>query len=183
MDIGTARAALSDDRYATALHESGHAVAYIGQGKNFRYLTMRPRNGACGMLQPHHRPIDALTKAVTCMAGPAVEGLLLAAARSWTDTEVIEWITDNHREAVESGEYEGEFAETGDYTDAGPYALFALPMALTVVAANWSNIERIAAVLMESRRALTYRDVIGLLENNRAADITSAYGRWHVVTK
>jgi hypothetical protein len=65
---------LADPIY-TAIHEAGHAVAYISHGCRFRYVTIRARNQiySGGHVYPNRALIDPKAKATITVAGPAAE--------------------------------------------------------------------------------------------------------------
>lgn len=165
--------ASDDERTATALHESAHAIAYINMGRSFRYITMHPRGGAAGRLQPHRQPIDAFTKAVVAMAGPAAEALMFHHGTG-SDDDVISSIHEHHAESIQDADIEGE---SNDYVDAGSLALIALPVCLSIVTTRWTDIEQIAGELLTSTRAITYKRVIQMV-GSRRVNIQAAYERW-----
>lgn len=78
------------------------------------------------------------------------------------------------KERQEFVEVEGD-GERSDYTDAGPYAVAALPLALAIVTSRWEDIERIATAALEVER-LTYAEVRRLAAGQ--VDIGNEYARW-----
>ncbi|MDI3211688.1 hypothetical protein [Arthrobacter sp. AL12] len=145
------KAARDDQRLATALHEAGHAVAYLSSGRGFQYLSVEEWR-----LVGNGESIDAWDRAVTSMAGPAVESLIFNHGRG-DDAAVHEWITSTLRERMEFAELD-DCAEPDDYTDAGPCAAAALPLALAIVTSRWEDIERVAAAAIQFGR-LTHSEV------------------------
>lgn len=163
--------AREDQLVATALHEAGHAVAYLSIGRDFRYLS-----AVDWVLVGNGKEIDAWDRAVTSMAGPAVESIIYHYGRGG-DEKIYEWIVDELRQRREFAEEE-PFGEPDDYILAGPYAEDALFVALSAVTAAWADVERIAAAALGTER-LTYGDVLLLAPERRS--ITAELSRWRAI--
>ena len=161
-------AAREDYRLATALHEAGHAVAYLSIGREFEYLS-----AVEWRLVGNGQPIDAWDRAVSSMAGPAVESIIHHYGRCG-DAEIYEWIVDELRQRREFAEEE-PYDEPDDYFIAGPYAEDALVVALSVVTAYWMDIERIAMAALSTER-LTFDEVQRLAPGRRS--LTADLSRW-----
>lgn len=153
-------AARTDYRVATALHEAGHAVAYLSIGREFEYLS-----AADWQLVGKGQAIDACDRAVTAMAGPAVESIMYHAGRGG-DTEIYGWIVDQLHQRREFAEAE-PCDEPEDYINAGPYAEAALPVVLATVTSSWEDIERIAGAALNTER-LTHDEVRRLTAGGRS---------------
>lgn len=166
--LDTAR---QDYRVATALHEAGHAVAYLSVGREFEYLS-----AAEWQLVGDGKPIDTWDRAVTSMAGPAVESIMFHYGRG-NDSEVYEWIIEELRHRRESAEEE-PYDEPDDYILAGPMAEPALIVALSAVTAYWADIERIAFAALSTER-LTYDEVQRLAPGPRS--LTAELSRWRAI--
>lgn len=166
-------AARKDHQVATALHEAGHAVTYLSIGRAFEYLSL-----AESQFVGDGQVIDAWDRAVTAMAGPAVESIMYHSGRGG-DAEVYGWIVDQlhqRREFVESE----PGVEPDDYIHAGPYAEAALPVALAIVTSSWADVERIAAAALISDR-LTYGEVLRLTTGGRS--LASEASRWQAISE
>lgn len=165
--------ARKDYRVATALHEAGHAVAYLSIGREFAYLS-----AADWQLVGNGQPIDAWDRAVTAMAGPAVESIIYHYGRGG-DAEIYEWIVDELRQRREFAESE-LYDEPDDYILAGPYAEAALPLTLSAVTASWADVERIAAAALITE-CLTYDEVVRLTAGRRS--LSAELSRWQAIAK
>lgn len=166
-------AARTDHRVATALHEAGHAAAYLSIGREFEYLS-----AVDWRLVGNGQPLDAWDRAVTAMAGPAVESIMFHFGRGG-DAEIYGWINDQIRERQEFAETE-PCHEPDDYILAGPYAEAALPVALAIVTSSWADIERIAAAALNAHR-LTYGEVRRLKAGRRS--LAGHVARWQAIAQ
>lgn len=166
-------AARTDQRVATALHEAGHAVAYLSIGREFEYFS-----AADWQLVGKGHAIDAWDRAVTAMAGPAVESIMYHAGRGG-DTEIYGWIVDQLHQRWEFAEEE-PCEEPDDYILAGPYAEAALPVALATVTSCWEDIERVAMAALNADR-LTYGEVRRLKAGRRS--LAGHVARWQAIAK
>ncbi|MEV5053690.1 hypothetical protein [Arthrobacter sp. LAR12-1-1.1] len=166
-------AARDDYRVPTALHEAGHAVAYLSIGREFEYVS-----AAEWQLVGKGQAIDAWDRAVTAMAGPAVESITYHSGRGG-DAEIFGWIVDQLHQRREFAEAE-PCDEPDDYINAGPYAEAALPVALATVTSSWEDIERIAAAALNIGR-LTYDEVLRLTAGGRF--LVDAVSRWQAVAE
>lgn len=165
--------ARKDYRVATALHEAGHAVAYLSIGREFAYLS-----AVDGQLVGNGLAIDAWDRAVTSMAGPAVESIIYHYGRGG-DEDIYEWIIDELRQRREFAEEE-PYDEPCDYILAGLGAEVALPVALAAVTASWADVERIAAAALNTER-LTYDEVLRLTAGRRS--LATELSRWQAIVK
>lgn len=165
--------ARKDDRVVTALHEAGHAVAYLSIRRKFAYLS-----AVDAQLVGNGQPIDAWDRAVTSMAGPAVESIIYHYGRGGDD-DIYEWIIEALRQRREFAEEE-PWDEPDDYILAGPYAEEAVPVALAAVTASWADIERIAAAALNTER-LTYDEVLRLTAGGKS--FFAELSRWQAVVK
>lgn len=152
--------------HATALHEASHAVAYISQRLKFAYVSVDEAFTA-----PDGERMDDWQRAVTCMAGPACEGVMYH-WETGTDADVLDYIVSGRAETLEH-----EDEEPSDHSQAGPLAMAALPLALALVTANWPVIEQIAQAAMESPAALAYEKVMSIAADRVRLDPTE-YQRW-----
>lgn len=164
-------AARTDYRVASALHEAGHAVAYLSVGREFAYLSALD-----SQLVGTGQAIDAWDRAVTAMAGPAVESIMFHFGRGG-DAEIYGWIGDQIRERQEFAETE-PCHEPDDYILAGPYADAALPVALAIVTSSWADLERIAAAAVNADR-LTYGEVRRLTAGGTS--LAEDVSRWQAI--
>ncbi|MFS0717316.1 hypothetical protein ABC337_12860 [Arthrobacter sp. 1P04PC] len=164
-------AARKDDRVATALHEAGHAVAYLSIGRAFEYLS-----AVDWQLVGNGQTIDAWDRAVTAMAGPAVESIMYHVGRGG-DTEIYGWIVDQLQQRREFAQAE-PCDEPDDYIHAGPYAEAALPVTMAVITSSWGDVERIAAAALNTDR-LTYGEVLRLTVGGTL--LADEVSRWQAI--
>lgn len=165
--------ARTDHRVATALHETGHAVAYLSIGRKFEYLS-----AVDWQLVGKGQAIDACDRALTAMAGPAVESIMYHVGRGG-DTEIYGWIVDQLQQRREFAEAE-PCDEPDDYIHAGPYAEVAVPVALATVTSSWEDVERIAAAALSTDR-LTYRGIRRLAAGGRS--LAEHVSRWQGIAE
>ncbi|WP_448072327.1 hypothetical protein [Georgenia yuyongxinii] len=59
----------------TAIHEAGHAWAYVRQRRSIRYLTLRPRPPALGRTVVQRKVVDMYALSFSAAAGPVAEAL------------------------------------------------------------------------------------------------------------
>ena len=175
-------------RVWTAYREAGHAIAYILEGLTFRYVTMRPRGDALGKVQVHPRLRDATSLAVATLAGPLAERAGLWAMDDegssfdrWLETcsavggaMADAQAPENRRERIEGGlamEFSSPllWARHGEVVTAEemlPRHIAkddAVRWATATVLDNWVCIDALAAVLLESRRAITYAECLAIV--------------------
>jgi len=160
-------------RIATALHEAGHAIAYLSIGRDFEYLSVDE-----SQIIGDGKPIDAWNRAVTSMAGPAVESIMHHNGHG-TDADIYGWIIDQIQERREFAAVE-DCDEPNDYTDAGAYAANAVPLALAVVTSHWEDVERIAIAALKVPR-LAFDDVVALTTGGD--QLGNELSRWNACSK
>lgn len=152
-----------DTRTHAAIHESGHALAYVAIGRGFQHIDMDPApSWAAAMVIPHHRTIDAWSKAQVSMAGPVVEAFMFRRTIR-PDSATVRLILERLDEALEAYAEAEEWGEDldlhrSDYTDAGPHATAVLPWCLSLLTDNWSTVEAMARRVLDGERRITTHD-------------------------
>jgi len=67
------------ERVVTAVHEAGHATAYVVLGEPFQCVRVWEDDGLVyGLTETHRGPVDPLPYLVRVYAGPVAEGLYRA---------------------------------------------------------------------------------------------------------
>lgn len=161
--------------YITAVHNAGHAVGCVATGRSLTSVVTGQvcRGNPLGLA----RGSDRFSWAVICCAGPAAEAV--AATRSGTPVrDAAQWMW-----ALYQAGYSGR-APSGDYPGPAATDPAVLAVALSVAAANWTGIERIASALIEEDRSgdrapgLSPALVRALIGRGDGADISAAFGIW-----
>ena len=149
-------------RAAIAHHEAGHAIAYIRRGYNFRYVTLHPRNAEeLGLVRPWRpQPMRGTDHAQISAAGPLAE--LCYTTISSEDPEDFD-IED----LLSAFLLQARWADLGTSAGADVDAYKRVYRAGTdawrhvaeQVAEDWPVVVAVAEALLDSPRALTYREV------------------------
>jgi len=161
-------ATASETRVGTADHEAGHVLAYLDAGKAFRYVTINAKTSRCTGQVALNRPRrdTAHNVARYALAGPAAE-----AYEAWrravgpdldgVDAEGAEF-RDYLAGAFLLGGKDDLDTARGIFSD-DRYLDLLTDDALDLVVRHWRAVETVAAALLASPRALTYRQVQALI--------------------
>lgn len=158
--------AKGDHRIATALHEAGHAVAYLALGKAFSHMEIDGVNEYVGQLAiVPGSMIDPLDKANTAMTGPVSEAFMYRGTIE-PSPATVDLIRSSHAEHWDYVDSEPDHDGGHDFDHVGEYFGASLPWALTLVTHNWPAIERIATAALHSPTDLSYdqiQDIAGAM--------------------
>jgi hypothetical protein len=155
-----------DDQRVTAMHEAGHALAYLSLGRRFRYVTLRSREAmVLGQVVVRPRLISLQDKAFIAMVGQMVDVEYLIRLGGDAD----ELLADRYRswQEAQDKDEDDEWSAllSGDLADAGSFGGLYMPLAHTFVKAVWAQIEVVGDALLASPRALTYDEVVTIAGN------------------
>ena len=159
-----------DGREVTAFHEAGHAVAFLSRGHGFRYVTIRPRNRA-------YAGTVAINGPRRVRSEDAVE---IAYAGAWAETRLTwpgpaEGITrpddvmddegltfsDHFLARLAFGGGCHDFQSVRHLLNTWDVTTFHMSSRLETY---WPSITAIAEALLASPRALTFRQVLEVVE-------------------
>ena len=164
-----------DEREVTAFHEAGHAVAYIARGYGFRYVTIRPRG-------PAHLGMVTLWRPRRIRAADSVE---IAYAGAWAETHLT-WpgppegimapddvmddegytFSEHFLARLAFGGGCTDFARVRHLLDYWDVPTVHMSYRLET---HWPSITAIAEALLASPRALTFRQVLEVVEDRLIA--------------
>ena len=154
--------AKDDQRIATALHEAGHAVAYLALDKPFSHMEIDAVSDYVGQLAVvPGSMISALDRANTAMTGPVSEAFMYRGTIE-PSPATVDLIRSSHAEHWDYVDSEPDHEGGHDFDDVGEYFAASLPWALTLVTHNWPVIERIAAAALHSTEHLSYDQIQGI---------------------
>lgn len=168
-----------DSREVTAFHEAGHAVAFLSRGHGFRYVTLRPR--------------DRTYAGTVAVRGPrrirSEDAVEIAFAGAWAETRLT-WPgpTDGVTQPDDFMDDEGctfsdhflarlafgggchDLESVRPILDSWDVSTFHMSSRLNT---HWPSITAVAQALLASRRALTFGQVLEVVEDNLLEG-----GRW-----
>ncbi len=171
--------ALARERSVTALHEAAHVVAYLDFGRSFRYVTLKPRCGAYGMVRLHRpRLCDIRESSVVGLIGPLTERYAeylaqdadIIFARSAASADVVRAVTSASLDAWEDeDEVEDEGSDFAAARHLPPWHPVerSVSDAFAIIDGHWFAMQQLARALDASPRALTYRECRAVVETFR----------------
>lgn len=174
--------AKGDHRLATALHEAGHAVAYLALGKAFSHMEIDGVSDHVGELAVvPGSMIDPLDKANTAMTGPVSEAFMYRGTIE-PSPATVDLIRSSHAEHWDYVDSEPDHEGGHDFDHVGEYFGVSLPWALTLVTRNWSVIERIATAALHSPNALSYDQIADIAGAMPVLDL-AVWQSWETAIK
>jgi hypothetical protein len=159
--LGTA-AEIAANRVHAGHHEAGHAVAYLARGRTFRYATVRGRyNDGVVLWRP--RRITPWDQAFVAAAGPIAEWH--HAGMAWDDDRLAAELDDAEDcdESMFGSEPQDDLACFAEATAKYLPREMRIPVwrgcQYQVTGPLWPAVRAVAAALIESPRALAWREV------------------------
>ncbi len=149
---------MSDLNSWTAVrHEVLHALAYVAQGEEFKYLDVNE-----WMVARAWGPLDEDIRANVCMAGPVAE-MHGNMARIGTEVGGIDAVISGWPDEVQALLDDGELPIEDDFMCAFPHLSNGLHWAWAFALVNSSLVDRLAIVAQERGR-LSFDDFTSLVD-------------------
>lgn len=178
---------IGECRTRVAYHEAGHAVVAYVLGRGFRYVTLRPRtpNHAGHVMLRRSHPGDWFTEGAISAAGIIAEERALVDRLGWFYGVTSTDLAPLHRQLTQRGgrddmkgvrvaarnawfgarAWPERLAEPVDPAwTVGDIATICWHYATITLAARWQAVTAVTDALLDSSRALTYRQVAAITD-------------------